>query len=349
MGRPTVHDLARHAKVSLATVDRVLNGRPGVREQTVERVKQAIADLGYTRDVNAASLARKKPHRFVYLVPQTETQFMDNLIAAIRDTASSNAVPGTKIEIVQAPMQMPQDVSAAIETLDAEAMDGLAIMAPETPTVRDAVIKLRDRGVEVIPFISDLPGANCGHFVGINNVAAGRTAAGLLGRFCCAASGRVAFIGGHSSARDGIDRRFGFDQVMGDQFPHLNVLPTAEGRDQADRVEDITARILARRRDLRAIYLASAGTRGLYRALRSNQNQRPATRPMVIAHELTPISRQALEEGFFDAVIAQDPGHIVRSTVRVLRARLNGVPFTQAQERIRIEIYTRDNLPTQQT
>ncbi|MEL6316609.1 MAG: LacI family DNA-binding transcriptional regulator, partial [Pseudomonadota bacterium] len=35
MSRPTVHDIARVAGVSLATVDRVLNERPGVREKTI--------------------------------------------------------------------------------------------------------------------------------------------------------------------------------------------------------------------------------------------------------------------------------------------------------------------------
>ena len=50
MSRPTVNDLAKAAGVSLATIDRVLNSRPGVREQTIRRVNAAIEQIGYVRE-----------------------------------------------------------------------------------------------------------------------------------------------------------------------------------------------------------------------------------------------------------------------------------------------------------
>ncbi|HWV20199.1 MAG TPA: LacI family DNA-binding transcriptional regulator, partial [Devosia sp.] len=58
--RVTVHDVARAAGVSLATVDRVLNGRPGVRSVTAEKVEEAIKSLGFSRDLNASLMARSR-------------------------------------------------------------------------------------------------------------------------------------------------------------------------------------------------------------------------------------------------------------------------------------------------
>src|SRR6218665_3336083 len=55
--KPTVHDIAKIAGVSLATVDRVLNGRPGVRAVTRGKVEEAIASLGFVRDLAAPHLA----------------------------------------------------------------------------------------------------------------------------------------------------------------------------------------------------------------------------------------------------------------------------------------------------
>ena len=45
-----VEDVARLAGVSTATVDRVLNQRPGVRPATVQRVLKAAGELGYVME-----------------------------------------------------------------------------------------------------------------------------------------------------------------------------------------------------------------------------------------------------------------------------------------------------------
>ena len=52
-----------------------------------------------------------------------------------------------------------------------------------------------------------------------------------------------------------------------------------------------------------------------------------------------------LIRGTIDAVINQDPGHEVRSAIRVLIAKADNVPLIESQERIRIDIFLRDNLP----
>lgn len=54
---PTIKDVAREAGVSVATVSYVLNNKPaGVSEQTRQRVLQAVARLGYTRNITARNL-----------------------------------------------------------------------------------------------------------------------------------------------------------------------------------------------------------------------------------------------------------------------------------------------------
>ena len=54
---PTIYDVARAAGVSIASVSRVLNGQRNPREQTRDRVLQAVAELGFVPDGAARALS----------------------------------------------------------------------------------------------------------------------------------------------------------------------------------------------------------------------------------------------------------------------------------------------------
>jgi LacI family transcriptional regulator len=56
----TLHDVARLAGVSTATVSRVVHGQDRVRESTRARVRQAIEELGYVPDGAGQSLSRRR-------------------------------------------------------------------------------------------------------------------------------------------------------------------------------------------------------------------------------------------------------------------------------------------------
>ena len=91
--RATVHDVARAAGVSLATVDRVLNGRPGVRPQTAEKVEAAIRALDFRRDLSASLLARARDLRVAFLIPDGSNEFMASLVGADRRAAAARSRP----------------------------------------------------------------------------------------------------------------------------------------------------------------------------------------------------------------------------------------------------------------
>lgn len=52
-----------------------------------------------------------------------------------------------------------------------------------------------------------------------------------------------------------------------------------------------------------------------------------------------------MQDGLIDAVLNQDAGHEVRSAIRVLKAKADGLAVIGAQERIRLDIFLKDNLP----
>lgn len=342
MARPTVHDVASVAGVSLATVDRVLNGRSGVREETVERVQAAIRKLGYVRDTSAANLARKRVYRFEVILPKDSSQFVDTLKDALKEASESHIADRISVKIRSVLPEDPHAVSRALHALRASKPDGVAIMARETPQVRDAVSRLKADGIAVAALISDLPSSERDFFVGVNSVSAGRTAALLMGRFVRPHAGKVLVITNSMVSRDSIDRRLGFDAVMLREFPGLEVLPSLETHDDPERAHSIVRRVVATHGDLVGVYSMGPGNRYLLDAFRATRRLGDL---VYIGHELTPHTREALINGEIDAVIAQNVGHLARSALRVLRAKCDDVAVFEPQERIRIDIVTRENLP----
>ncbi|CUH44785.1 Degradation activator [Ruegeria atlantica] len=341
VNKPTVNDIARVAGVSLATVDRVLNRRPGVRAVTVEKVQQAINELGYVRDTAAANLARQRIYNFLFVLPDTDNEFVEALSKQIVEQSRDQLIERTRMKIQRVAPFDPQEIVEILDALDSRDIDGVAVFGPETPSVRDAVKRARDKGVPVVALVSDLPSSDRDHFIGIDNVSAGRTAAQLMGRFVHR-KGKVLVLTGSRLARDHLERRQGFDLVIAEDFPHLEVVASVEGRDDPELIYKMMPEIFETYPDLVGIYSSAAGNAGLIQFLSDGNISKDL---VIIAHELTPLSREALSRETFDALISQDSGHLVRSAVRLLRATSDKVPFNKAQERIRIDIYLKENLP----
>ena len=219
--------------------------------------------------------------------------------------------------------------------------DGVAVVALDHQGVRAAIDDLVDGGTYVVTLVSDVPGSRRHHYVGIDNVAAGRTAGSLIGRFVCPRRGKVGIIAGSLSLRDHAERIFGFNQVLSLEYPELSPLPPFEGADQEDESEALTLRLLADHPDLSAIYNVGAASGGVAKAIADDGRESI----VFVGHEMTSATRRALVRGVMDAVIAQDPGHEARSAIRILLALTRHEPLLAEQEKIRIDIVMRDNLP----
>ncbi|MEL7164453.1 MAG: LacI family DNA-binding transcriptional regulator [Pseudomonadota bacterium] len=343
VAKPTVNDIARVAGVSLATVDRVLNERPGVRTVTIQKVQEAIETLGYVRDTAAANLARQKTYRFVFVLPDWKGQFLASLEQGISEIITNAPQNRTEVRTIRVPNHDHTELAATLARLDPAEVDGLAIMAKETPIVRDAIADLRKRGIPVVSLVADQPNSERDHFVGIDNVAAGRTAGTLLGRFTGGRRGKVLVVITNKQSRDMIERRHGFDQVMNSEFTHLEPLPSLEGQEDPAHTEQVTLRALQQNRDAIGIYSVGASVLGIARAI--SEADLPV-RPVLVDHELTENSAELLRQGVIDAVITQNTGHLARSALRVLRAKVDKTPVIESQENIRIDIVLRDNLPS---
>src|SRR5690625_7430977 len=88
----TIHDVAREAGVSIATVSRSLNGRARVSEKTRARVLEVAAALEFHPNRAARGLVTGKLGNVGVLVPALTHPLLTPILAGIEEVAQSLAL-----------------------------------------------------------------------------------------------------------------------------------------------------------------------------------------------------------------------------------------------------------------
>lgn len=124
-GRPTVRDVAQVAGVSFKTVARVVNGEPGVRPETAERVMVAVRQLGFRRNAVAATFKRGVSDGTIGLIiDDVSNPFFATLARAIEEVTRG---PGLQV-IMASSDREPARERALIESLVAQRLAGLLVV-----------------------------------------------------------------------------------------------------------------------------------------------------------------------------------------------------------------------------
>lgn len=86
---PTIQDVARHAKVSAATVSRVLSAPERVSESTRQRVRAAVLETGYTINQAARTLRMQRAKIILTAMPGIGNSFYSTVLDAVVAVAAS--------------------------------------------------------------------------------------------------------------------------------------------------------------------------------------------------------------------------------------------------------------------
>ncbi len=338
----TISDIARHAGVGTATVDRVLNKRPGVNVETTQKVLDAIKALGEPTVLRGRP-RQKEGFRFAYVLPTVDSPFfnkMERLIAqAAGDFRHQRITEVTYRLNADDPVQFAADLSAL------SGYDGIALVAPDLPAVKLAINDLERAGVHVVTLFSDLAGSMREAFIGADNRAAGRTAGLLLARMAVAPKHDTLLLLSQATRMSSeIERRIGFAQVIEERFAHLKVerqvdLPTDEAG-----ITDVLGKMFAENIDntrVAGIYSVGVGTNSVVQVL---AEQGLASAPGLVAHDFTEQHQTFLLDGSLSYVLHQDVRYCVLAAARVLLGMCENVRGALNVVQPRVEILTAENL-----
>jgi DNA-binding LacI/PurR family transcriptional regulator len=146
-GRPVgVRDVARLAGVSTQTVSRVLNDYPGIRDETRQRVLDAVAALDYRMNNAARALGTRRSRIIGVVASDTALYGPSAGIAALEAAARER---GRWVATAYADADDEESVLAAVGHLLAQGVDGIVLVAPHVGT-RAAI----ERAAITIPIVS---------------------------------------------------------------------------------------------------------------------------------------------------------------------------------------------------
>jgi len=139
-----IQQVAKRANVSTATVSRVLNGFPGVREKTVARVRRAIAEMNYVPNPNARSLRVGRSRMFGLIVSDVNNPFFPELIDAFEALASAQG-----IEVIFTHTNYdPQRLHSCVRRMVERSVDAIAVMTSEVE--EEALAQATHAGVPLV-------------------------------------------------------------------------------------------------------------------------------------------------------------------------------------------------------
>lgn len=195
---PDIRDVARRARVSMATVSRALNGSGPVAPGTAERIRRAAAALGYRVNAIGRSLVTARTRVLGVMVPTLTNPVFAGSVTGLTEEARR---AGYEILLGASDYSAERELEV-VETFLSQRVEGLALTLtdPDGPAAALAAAA----GLPVV-LLYNVPKRRAVPYVAVDDRAAARQMVSALIR---AGHRRIAMVAGRFAASDRSRRRF---------------------------------------------------------------------------------------------------------------------------------------------
>lgn len=294
-------DIAFQAGLSLATVDRALHNRGHVHPQTKARLDKAITELqrqdsgkNHSDPVIAIDVLMIAPDRFSRPVKRAFEH-------ALQTLATRN---------MRARFEINQDlhVENIVKRLDAilaRGSHGVVLKAPDVPDVCAAVNRLAASGIPVVTLVTDITSKGRTTYIGMDNAAAGKTAAFFMGRFGANTPLEVLVSASSRDFQGEEERISGFEQHLHRLHPKVTIHKISGTYGKNHETNDAVIKALKTNPNINAVYSVGGGNRAILTAFKTLER----TCKVFIGHDLDKDNRALLVAGDIDVVLHHNLNH----------------------------------------
>lgn len=324
MKRFGVRDVARIAKVSIGTVDRALNGRDGIKEDTRKRILAIASTHGYVPNLTARALSfSKSPIRIGLCIPREISYFYDPLRNGVMDEAQRYAHVGA--DVLYRPFRKLDSPAARVfnRLLDS----GIQALIFTPGSAHDVVPLIekaeKQYNIRVVCVASDDSPSCRSTGISVNPNINGAIAAELMAKIVPSGSD-VAVITGMLSTEEHRKKVEGFQK----NFPLENggrTLTPIEGHEEPQELYLKTLQLLKKHKNLAGIYVSTVNCIPVCRAVEEQQRSGAIK---IIATDLFAELEPYFQRGTLSASIYQNPYRQGQLAIRTIVDHfLNGKAF----------------------
>ncbi|MGE5109671.1 MAG: substrate-binding domain-containing protein [Acidobacteriaceae bacterium] len=301
-GRPVgIKDIARALGISIGTVDRALHSRGGINPGTKERVLEMARSLGYKPNLAARYLKAPRRLRITVILPAKIASFFDAVRSGIRQAASPHE-PGVDLQFRSHPALGEGDEELFKEAIE-DGSKGIIISPGHPSRLKKWISKAEQKGIPVVCVVTDAPGTDRLTWVSADPFICGA----IVGELFCRmvrVSGSVAVMTGDLSTFDHSEKVRGFQSSLGSLKANLTLSEVLESHDDESLAYRQAKKLVSSDRNLRAIYVNTANSIGVIRALQEVDSEQ---RINLITTDLFPELVPHLKSGRVLATINQRP------------------------------------------
>ncbi|MFD2924797.1 LacI family DNA-binding transcriptional regulator [Halobacillus naozhouensis] len=233
--RITVHDIARVANVSQATVSKVLNNYSGVKESTRKKVSEAIEELKFTPDSVARSMVTNKTNTLGLIVGDISNPFFAESAKIIIGKAQEQGYD----VIISNTDHDDENLENAIQTLISKRVDGIIISSISRTSIR--IKKLHDAGFPVVLYNSRVE-SDSSNSVVLDNYKGAVLAVDHLVEL---GHESIAFIAGPTKYLTTYERYAGYEAALKNRGLVLNKEHVYDGEYDYEKVYDFSYNLLS--------------------------------------------------------------------------------------------------------
>ena len=303
-------EIAFQAGLSLATVDRVLNARPGVRATTKARVAAALDEL--ERQYGASGLAGKRLSLDVVM------EAPDRFAKAVREAFEAE-LPALRPANVTLRFHLSErwdagDLCRLLSLIRRRGSHGVVLKAPAISMISDAARRLGETGIPVATFVTDQPADTRLAYIGIDNRKAGATAAGLMAPMLESRDCDVLITLSSAGFSGEEERAQGFESELARLAPAVRTIRAAEGMGLDQTTRRIVDATLADHPRLGAVYSVGGANRAVLQAFREAKRKLH----VFAAHDLDRTNRDLLAGRELTFVIDHDLRQDARTACQIM-------------------------------